>query len=119
LFKNPPKILNKGLSNEMNTDIITKADGNIEIIQVLEFYPENDEPEETESDPMKVAPLVVDSNVYPCTTCERSFPLKQLLDIHMQNHVRERNFDCKWCDKKFFSKYDLAKHTMTHTGDTR
>ncbi|XP_052864040.1 uncharacterized protein LOC128270669 [Anopheles cruzii] len=55
--------------------------------------------------------------VFPCTECDRSFPLKQLLDIHMLNHTRARNFPCELCDKRFFSKYDLAKHHTTHTGE--
>ncbi|XP_058447165.1 zinc finger protein 184-like isoform X2 [Malaya genurostris] len=59
----------------------------------------------------------VETNVFPCTECERSFPLRQLLEIHMQNHGRERNHPCEMCDKRFFSKYDLAKHNLTHTGE--
>lgn len=69
-----------------------------------------------ERDPMKIAPPV-ETNVFPCTECERSFPLRQLLEIHIQNHNRERNFPCEMCDKRFFSKYDLAKHNLTHTGE--
>lgn len=59
----------------------------------------------------------VATNVYPCTKCERSFPLRQLLSIHMVNHARERCFECDICSKRFFSKYDLGKHTLIHTGD--
>ncbi|ETN66848.1 pita [Anopheles darlingi] len=55
--------------------------------------------------------------VFPCSECDRSFPLKQLLDIHMLNHSRARNFPCDQCEKRFFSKYDLAKHMSTHTGE--
>lgn len=59
----------------------------------------------------------VKTEVYPCTECERSFPLRQLLEIHMNNHTRERSFECNICTKRFFSKYDLAKHMLIHTGD--
>lgn len=82
------------------------AEGTLEIISM----------ETPEIDPIKNAPPV-ETNVFPCGECERSFPLRQLLDIHMQNHNRERNYPCELCDKRFFSKYDLAKHNLTHTGE--
>ncbi|CAO1366073.1 unnamed protein product [Diamesa tonsa] len=59
---------------------------------------------------------VVETHVFACTMCERSYPLSQLLEIHMKNHVRERNHPCDLCSKSFFSKYDLAKHNLIHTG---
>ncbi|XP_019872965.2 zinc finger protein 726 isoform X2 [Aethina tumida] len=59
----------------------------------------------------------VRSNIYSCTECDRSFPLKQLLDLHMINHNRERHFKCDQCDKKFFNKFDLKKHQTTHNDD--
>lgn len=58
----------------------------------------------------------VPTDVFPCQHCERSFPLKQLLDIHMKNHDRERTFVCNSCGRKFFTKYDLGKHLQTHSG---
>lgn len=57
------------------------------------------------------------AHVYPCTECERSFPLQQLLDIHMRQHTRERKFTCGVCNKKFFTKNDLTKHVLIHTGE--
>lgn len=57
----------------------------------------------------------VPTDIYPCGLCERSFPLKQLLELHMKNHNRERNFECGDCGKKFFTKYDLTKHSQTHS----
>ncbi|KAF5299352.1 hypothetical protein FQA39_LY02525 [Lamprigera yunnana] len=58
----------------------------------------------------------VETDVFPCIHCERSFPLKQLLEIHMQIHQRERSFTCEECNRKFFTKYDLSKHILTHSG---
>jgi ribosomal protein S17E len=58
----------------------------------------------------------VKTDCYPCPHCERSFPLKQLLDLHKANHTRERNYNCDECSKAFFTKYDLSKHMLTHTG---
>lgn len=119
--KTPVKLINGNLGNMSTKPVIlnslkpTKkteehfvqtADGTLEIIST----------ETPELDPIKNAPPV-DTYVFPCTECERSFPLRQLLDIHMQNHNRERNHPCEMCDKRFFSKYDLAKHNLTHTGE--
>lgn len=59
---------------------------------------------------------LVATHVFPCDQCERSFPLQQLLDIHMRQHNRERKFTCETCDKKFFTKHDLAKHEHLHKG---
>ncbi|KAG5891868.1 hypothetical protein JTB14_015887 [Gonioctena quinquepunctata] len=56
----------------------------------------------------------VKTDCFPCPHCERSFPLKQLLDLHVSNHGRERNFTCTECDRKFYTKYDLQKHQTTH-----
>lgn len=56
----------------------------------------------------------VETDVFPCPHCARSFPLRQLLDLHMANHVRDRKFQCEICNKAFFSKYDLGKHLLIH-----
>lgn len=56
----------------------------------------------------------VQTDCFSCNECERSFPLKQLLELHLTNHTRERNFTCDECDKSFFTKYDLSKHSLTH-----
>uniref|UniRef100_A0A182Y973 Protein krueppel n=1 Tax=Anopheles stephensi TaxID=30069 RepID=A0A182Y973_ANOST len=56
-------------------------------------------------------------DVFPCPECQKTYPLKQLLDIHLLSHKRERNYPCEECNKRFFSKYDLAKHVATHTGE--
>ncbi|KAJ6627582.1 Zinc finger and BTB domain-containing protein 17 [Pseudolycoriella hygida] len=118
----PPKILNKN-AKILNQNATTTSDfdepklgepiirtddqGNFEIVTVIL---ENDQ------DPLKVADPV-ETNVFPCSYCERSFPLKQLLDIHVTNHTRERKFSCDVCQKLFFSKYDLSKHALIHSGE--
>jgi DNA-directed RNA polymerase subunit RPC12/RpoP len=101
VHKTPPKILNKCPENATNM-----TEDQIQIVSVMDMglplIPSTDGPA-----------LVMDTQVYACTECERSFPLRQLLDIHIKSHQRERNFPCQWCDKHFFSKYDLAKHTVS------
>lgn len=118
----PPKILNKNakilnknasgnyVEPKLCEPIIRTDDhGNVEIVTVIL---END----NEPDPFKNADPV-ETNVFPCPYCERSFPLKQLLDIHVTNHARERKFACEVCQKLFFSKYDLSKHALIHSGE--
>ncbi|XP_055545942.1 RE1-silencing transcription factor-like [Wyeomyia smithii] len=102
-----PILLNTMLSSKKTEEhVVQVADGRLEIVSM----------EASETDPVKVAEPVA-THVFPCNECDRSFPLRQLLEIHKSNHNRERNHPCELCDKRFFSKYDLAKHNMTHTGE--
>ncbi|XP_073846937.1 pita [Musca autumnalis] len=124
-LKSKPKLLNKSsvriLNKEAGRDneprlslpkIKQDSDGNMEI--VAEILDAN-QPYEDESDPKNAE--VIDTQVYPCPHCDRSFPLLQLRDLHMKNHTRDRKFDCEECDKSFFSKYDLQRHVFTHNGE--
>ncbi|XP_037928916.1 RE1-silencing transcription factor-like [Teleopsis dalmanni] len=120
-----PKLLNKSSIRILNKDVeidiepllsrpqVTRdEDGNVAIVTEILVPSENYEPE----DELIKQARPVKTNVFPCPECERSFPLRQLRDIHMANHVRERCFQCPDCDKSFFSKYDLQKHSVIHTG---
>ncbi|XP_075166155.1 pita [Haematobia irritans] len=123
--KNKPKLLNKSSVRILNKDaasdkeprlslpMVKKGqDGNMEIVaEILNV----DAPYENESDPKNAE--VIETNVFPCPHCDRSFPLLQLRDIHIKNHTRDRKFDCEECDKSFFSKYDLQRHSFTHNGE--
>lgn len=53
--------------------------------------------------------------VHACDQCERTFPLRQALMLHIARAHRERNFKCTDCDRTFFTKYDLSKHMITHS----
>ncbi|XP_012284382.1 RE1-silencing transcription factor isoform X3 [Orussus abietinus] len=53
--------------------------------------------------------------VHACDQCERTFPLRQALQLHVQRAHRDRDYKCTECDRMFFTKYDLAKHVTTHT----
>lgn len=53
--------------------------------------------------------------VHACDQCERTFPLRQALALHIQRAHRDRNYKCTECDRHFFSKYDLNKHMSTHS----
>ncbi|KYN03186.1 PREDICTED: uncharacterized protein LOC108773650 [Cyphomyrmex costatus] len=53
--------------------------------------------------------------VHACDQCERTFPLRQALLLHVQRAHRDRNYKCTECDRHFFTKYDLSKHMSTHS----
>ncbi|XP_066591093.1 zinc finger protein pita-like [Prorops nasuta] len=55
--------------------------------------------------------------VHSCDQCNRTFPLRQALLIHIHSAHRDRHHQCSECDKLFFSKYDLSKHMSTHSDD--
>jgi len=117
LNKSSMRILNKGSSATVEPRLATPQlkhyeDGNVALVTEILDPNEID----ATTDPVKNAEPVA-TNVFPCPHCERSFPLNQLLDIHMVNHSRERSFQCTECNKSFFSKYDLQKHNFIHTGE--
>lgn len=53
--------------------------------------------------------------VHACDQCDRTFPLRQALALHIQRAHRDRNYKCSECDRHFFTKYDLGKHMSTHS----
>lgn len=97
-----PKITFQNVSTDYNDDNMVT-----EIVFADPFDASNDPPT---ADP-------VETDVFPCNQCARSFPLRQLLDLHMANHTRDRKFQCETCEKAFFSKYDLGKHLLIHSGE--
>lgn len=122
--KNPPKILNLNNAKILNKNapgktiepIITRPslhtteDGHIEIVSEIISSVADESNSMLNAEP-------VETQVYTCKHCDRSFPLRQLMEIHAANHVRDRKFTCEHCQKAFFSKYDLAKHSFIHTGE--
>lgn len=68
-----------------------------------------------EKDDRKLEPGEI--RVHACDQCDRTFPLRQALQLHIQRAHRDRNYKCTECDRMFFSKYDLAKHMTTHSSE--
>lgn len=84
-----------------------------------EFYEEGEEVEEEQElksankEDRKLEPGEI--RVHACDQCDRTFPLRQALVLHIQRAHRDRNYKCTECDRMFFSKYDLQKHMATHS----
>ena len=55
---------------------------------------------------------------YLCDTCPMSYSLSQYLKRHKVSHNKDsRAYECKYCEKRFGTSGNLAKHYRTHTGD--
>lgn len=113
-----PTILNSQIQVQKFEDTIVDCieatpDGSIQIISYNEEYLDDNEFETKQRE--EVLDKSDEGVVYTCNVCSRSFPLLQQLEIHRQNHERERNHPCDSCEKSFFTKYDLAKHVLIHT----
>lgn len=55
---------------------------------------------------------------YKCKACDRTFTESTLYYIHLKrDHLMDRPHDCEQCDKKFFTKFALRKHMLSHTGE--
>ncbi|XP_015599461.1 uncharacterized protein LOC107269756 isoform X2 [Cephus cinctus] len=74
---------------------------------------EGDHEASNEKEDRKLEPGEI--RVHACDQCDRTFPLRQALQLHVQRAHRDRNYKCTECDRMFFSKYDLAKHMTTHS----
>lgn len=71
--------------------------------------------QEVRKEEMKLEPGEI--RVHACDQCDRTFPLRQALALHVQRAHRDRNYKCTECERHFFTKYDLGKHMSTHSDE--
>lgn len=59
-------------------------------------------------------------NINPavCTTCNKTFKSKYILNVHLKRHKFKGQFLCTLCGKGFNSQGCLNRHTRVHTGNT-
>ncbi|XP_052753804.1 gastrula zinc finger protein XlCGF49.1-like [Galleria mellonella] len=57
------------------------------------------------------------TNRWPCSLCDCTYPLQQLLELHKVQRHRARTVSCSQCNAKFFNKHDLASHMLIHSDE--
>ncbi|XP_026462851.1 zinc finger protein 710-like, partial [Ctenocephalides felis] len=64
---------------------------------------------------------LVESSIYECDICNRSFPESDHLKKHMADHIpsnsKECSFKCEVCYKAFNRLSNLKRHMLIHSGE--
>lgn len=59
---------------------------------------------------------ILKNGYFVCNICEKYFPLKERLKLHLRTHAGIKPYKCKLCDKQFARGGGLAQHLRTHDG---
>ena len=57
---------------------------------------------------------------FKCSKCDQGFPFKSSLSSHLISHEMEKKHVCNYknCEKSFFNRGDLVKHSKIHLEQT-
>lgn len=54
---------------------------------------------------------------FKCNICAKSFITKSLCNNHLKNvHLKQKNHECDVCHNFFYTKSDVLRHKVTHSG---
>lgn len=54
--------------------------------------------------------------IFICEYCQKVFPIKERLRLHLRIHTGDRPYSCSQCSKTFARGGQLVQHMRTHTG---
>lgn len=60
--------------------------------------------------------ITTPKKLFICDYCGEKRTLKTLIELHiLSKHLNERRYQCKLCEKAFFSKGSLSEHEVVHS----
>lgn len=60
----------------------------------------------------------MDTRSFICDFCNKSFKKKQILKMHLNLHLKSKEYPCKSCDKVYYSRSSLILHYRSHSIET-
>ncbi|XP_073919569.1 zinc finger protein 449-like [Castor canadensis] len=62
-------------------------------------------------------PKVPREKSYHCGQCEKCFPYRYQLAVHLKTHSGELGYKCSVCGKRFLLRSELYRHQLIHKGE--
>ncbi|KAK2921626.1 zinc finger protein 501-like [Channa argus] len=54
---------------------------------------------------------------FKCSECDKEFPRREHMKLHMRTHTNEKPYRCNFCEKLFTQSSNLNVHLRIHTGE--